>query len=276
MGARAVVGNALDAERLKALVVDARPEVVVHLLTALPPGGVLRKNQLRPTNHLRTAGTANLIAASVAAETRRIVAESFVGVYGGAHFSRPVSEDTPLPAVQHGPMKDTVVALRSLEDQLQRAADSHGIQTVALRIGLLYGSEVPHTRLMIDQMRSGRMFVPAGLSGIGPFVHIDDAAAAIVAAIERPEVSRVYNVVDDHAIPMIDFIAQLAAATAAPAPKSVPLWMVRMMAPVIAIMASARLPLDNTKAKRELGWNPAYPSVADGLAELRRALMIAA
>src|SRR5262245_5039098 len=83
VGARAVVGNALDPERLKTLVVDARPEVVVHLLTALPAGGALRKRQLRPTNELRTAGTAHLIAASVAAAARRIVAESFVGVYGG-------------------------------------------------------------------------------------------------------------------------------------------------------------------------------------------------
>ncbi len=275
MGAQAVVGNALDAERLKTLVVEAQPEVVVHLLTAIPPGGVMRKNQLRPTNELRTCGTANLIAASTAAGARRIVAESFVGVYGTGSFSHPVSEDSPLPPVQDGALKDTIVALRSLEDQLRTATASGGIETVTLRIGFLYGSEVPSTRLMIDQARSGRMFVPAGLSGVGPFVHNEDAAAAIVAAIERPNVSRIYNVVDDRAISMGEFIAQLAAAVSAPAPKTVPAWVVKMMAPVIALMASARLPLDNAKAKRELGWNPLYPTVADGLTEVRT-LMVAA
>ncbi|RPI47598.1 MAG: NAD(P)-dependent oxidoreductase, partial [Acidobacteria bacterium] len=189
MGARAVVGNALDAERLKALVVEARPDVVVHLLTALPPGGVTRKSQLRQTNELRTAGTANLIAASLAGGAHRIVAESFVGVYSGGSFSRPVSEDAPLPPPPEGPFRDTVLALRSLEDQLRAATASSGIETVALRIGFLYGSDVPSTRLMIDQARAGRLFLPAGLSGIAPFVHNDDAAAAIVAAIERPNVS---------------------------------------------------------------------------------------
>jgi nucleoside-diphosphate-sugar epimerase len=275
MGARAVVGNALDAERLKTLVVDARPEVVIHLLTALPAGGVMRKAHLRATNELRTTGTANLIAASAAAGARRIVAESFVGVYGNGQFRGLVSEEMPLPPVQDGVMKDTVLALRSLEDQLRAANRSSGIETVALRIGLLYGSEVPHTRAMIDQARSGRMFLPAGLSGVGSFVHNDDAAAAIVAAIEQPNVSSVYNIADDKAMPMTEFITRLMAAVSAPPPKTVPAWVVRMMAPVIAVMGSAKLPLDNSKAKRELGWNPLYPTVADGLNEVR-SLMVAA
>jgi nucleoside-diphosphate-sugar epimerase len=275
IGARAVIGNALDAERLETLVVDARPEVVIHLLTALPPAGVMRKTHLRPTNELRTTGTANLIAGSAAAGARRIVAESFVAVYGNGQFSSPVSEDTPLPPLQDGVLKDTVLALRSLEDQLRAATTSSGIETVALRIGLLYGSDVPHTRLMIEQAQSGRLFLPAGLSGIGSFVHNDDAAAAIVAAVERPNVSRVYNIVDDRAIPMTEFMTQLTAAVSAPPPKTVPSWVVRMMAPVIAVMGSAKLPLDNSKAKHELGWNPIYPTVADGLAEVRT-LMVAA
>jgi nucleoside-diphosphate-sugar epimerase len=236
---------------------------------------VTRKSQLRQTNELRTAGTANLIAASLAGGAHRIVAESFVGVYSGGSFSRPVSEDAPLPPPPEGAFKDTVLALRSLEDQLRAATASSGIETVALRIGLLYGSDVPSTRLMIDQARAGRLFVPAGLSGIAPFVHNDDAAAAIVAAIERPNVSRVYNVVDDRAIPVAEFLAALAAAASAPAPRRIPHWVVRLVAPVIAAMGSARLLLDNSKAERELGWALLYPTVTDGLKELRGLLVAA-
>ncbi len=215
MGAHAVIANALDSRRVSGLVVEARPDVVVHLLTALPPGGVLRPNQLRPTNELRTAGTANLIAGALAAGARRIVAESFIGVYAGGNASEPRAEDASLPPPMEGPFKDTLIALRSLEEQLRAANADSGIETVALRIGFLYGSDVPSTRIMIDQIKRGRMFVPAGLPGVASFVHNEDAAAANVAAIERPNVSRVYNVADDRAIPMADFIAQLAAAASA-------------------------------------------------------------
>jgi len=273
MGAQAVIGDALDAERLKALAVEARPDVVVHLLTALPPAGVMRKGQLRPTNTLRTTGTANLIAAARAAGARRIVAESFFGVYGAGEAGRTIREDDPLPPPLEGAFKDTLLALRSLEDQLAATAAS-GLETVTLRIGLLYGSDVPSTRLMVEQARAGRMFVPARLSGIVPSVHIDDAASAIVAAIETPRVSSVYNVVDDRAMPMADFIAQLAASVSAPAPRTIPAWLLRIVAPIIAAIASATLTLDNSKVKRELGWTLRYPTPAEGLTEVRDALPI--
>jgi nucleoside-diphosphate-sugar epimerase len=269
MGARAVVGNALDSQQLNAAVAESNPEVVVHLLTALPAGGVLRKSQLRPTNELRIKGTANLIAASVAAGARRIVAESFVGIYGAGHFDEPASEETPLPSPPPGAFTEAIRALRSLEDQLQTASASSALETVALRIGLLYGSSVPSTRVMIEQARAGRMFLPTGLAGIGPFVHIDDATTAIVAAVESPNPSSVYNVVDDQPMSMSDFVSQLLAAAGAPPPRSIPPWVVKIAAPVIAALASARLPLDNSKAKRELHWEPRYPTVRAGLTELR-------
>lgn len=272
MGATAVVGNALDRERLTALVVEARPEVVVHLLTALPPAGVMRKGQLRPTNELRTSGTANLIAAALAAHSRRIVAESFIGVYATGHIDRLLREDDPLPPVPDGPVKNTILALRSLEEQLASATDAKGIETVALRIGLLYGSDVPSTRLMIDQMKAGKMFLPAGLSGVASFVHNDDAAAAVVAAIERPNVTGVYNIADDKPTAMRDFILRLGAAASAPRPRAIPNWVVRLAAPVIAAMGSANLPLDNSRARRELGWTLRYPSIDEGLADLRGVL----
>ncbi len=269
MGAEPVVGNALDREGLKALVLEARPEVVVHLLTALPPAGVMRKGQLRPTNELRTTGTANLIAAAVAAKARRIVAESFVGIYAEGRRDGLLREDEPLPPVPDGHVKDTILALRSLEDQLAAATASSGIETVALRFGFFYGSDVPSTRLMIDQMKAGKMFLPAGLSGVASFVHVDDAAAAVVAAVERAHVSGVFNIADDRPIAMSDFILRLGEAAAAPRPRTIPNWVVRLAAPVIAAMASANVRLDNSNAKRDLGWTLRYPTLDEGLSDLR-------
>ena len=276
LGAQAIIGNALDARRVTQAVLESRAEVVVHLLTSLPPGGVLRKSQLRPTNELRTTGTANLIAASLAAGARRIVAESFVGIYGTGGSVAPASEEKPLPSPLDGAFKDTILALRALEDQLRAASAKSGLETVALRIGLLYGSGVPSTHFMIAQARAGRMFVPAGLSGVLPFVHHDDAVAAIVAAIESPNPSSVYNIVDDEALGMRDFVSQLLAGVSAPAPRSIPLWVVRIAAPIFAVLGSSRIRLDNTKAKRELAWVLRYPTVRAGLVELQKNLPIAA
>jgi nucleoside-diphosphate-sugar epimerase len=270
MGARAVVGNALDHEKMRSLIVDARPEQVLHLLTALPPGGVIRNKQLRPTNELRTRGTQNLIRASAAAGVRRIVAESFVGVYGLGTLAGFASEDKPLPPVGEGSFADTIGALRSLEEQLRTAQAQLGMQTVSLRIGLVYGPDVPSTQLMIDQARAGRLYLPRGLDGIGSFVHIDDAATAIVAAVERPNVSPVYNVGDDEPIAMTEFLSRLAEAVSAGRPRSIPLWVVKLAAPVIAELGSAKLLMANEKAKRELGWTLRYPTLRAGLATLQR------
>src|SRR5258706_9118754 len=102
-GVHAVIGDALDAAQLRSLVVDTRPEAVVHLLTALPPGGPTRPLQLRPTNQLRTKGTENLIRAAIAAGARRPVAESFVSIYGNPPAGRVMREKEPFAAARSWP-----------------------------------------------------------------------------------------------------------------------------------------------------------------------------
>jgi 2-alkyl-3-oxoalkanoate reductase len=276
IGVRAVVGDALDREQIRSLVADARPDQVVHLLTAIPPGGVLRARQLRATNELRTAGTANLISAAVAAGARRLVAESFVGVYGNEVFSAPVTEDEPLRPVQPGALKNAVVAMRSLEDQLRAARAARQIDTVSLRFGLLYGPDVPSTDAMIEQARAGRLFAPGKMTGVGAFVHIRDATSALVAAIERPAPWFRYNIVDDEPVAFDEFLVQLTASIGVRPPRRIPLWLLKLAAPVIAEMASARLVLSNAKAKADLGWSLEHPSVRSGLADLRRILLEAA
>jgi len=120
--------------------VAARPEQVLHLLTALPPV-ILRARHLEATNRLRIVGTSNLIEAAVAAGARRIVEESFAGVYDKARFDHPATEDEPLPPVERGVLRQTVAALRTMEEQLRAARDEGRIDTVALRLGFLYGPD---------------------------------------------------------------------------------------------------------------------------------------
>lgn len=268
LGARAVIGDALDAQALRAAVLDARPHVIVHLLTALPPGGALRPRQLRPTNALRVVATTNLLRAAATARVHRLVAESFVAVYGANVGTRYLSEDDSLAPIASGPLRETLTALRSLEDQLRMARETASLETVALRIGFLYGPGVPSTELLIKQARDRRLFVPKEVSGVGSFVHISDAAVAIVTAIERPSLSPVYNVVDDEPASLATFLESLTQTIGAAPARALPAWFVRLAAPVPAEVASMRLLVANTRAKRELGWSPRYPTVQIGLASL--------
>jgi nucleoside-diphosphate-sugar epimerase len=255
--------------------VGAQPDQVLHLLTALPPGGPQRKSHLAATNMLRTAGTANLIRAATVAGARRLVAESFAGVYGVPRAGTMMAEEDPLPPIPTGWLADSIAALRSLESQLQGARSS-AFTTVALRIGFLYGSDVPATRDLVRHARTGRLFLPRDLPGVASFVHADDAARAIVAAVEHPGPSEVYNVADDEPTRLVAFIDKLTKATGAPPPRHVPSWLVRIAAPVMAEFGSASLMLANGRLKRELGWAPRYPTVDAGLVEVRHATAEAA
>ena len=267
MGARAVIGDALDAERVRTAVLEARPDQVVHLLTAIPAAGALRASQLSATNDLRIRATANLLEAAVEARAVRVVAESFVGIYAGAAATHFITEDEPLPAPR-GATEKIGQALHALEDQLRRARKEQRIETVALRIGFLYGPDVPSSAALVRQALAGRLFVPSRLEGIAPFVRNSDAVAAIVAAIERPVPSFAYNVVDDRPTAMSAFLMQLTQAVGAAPPRQLPRWLVKLAAPLILELGSAQLRLSNAKIKRELGWAPRYPTIESGLRDI--------
>ena len=269
-GVRAVVGDALDGPGVQALVAEARPDQVLHLLTALPPDGPTRKRHLAQTNELRTRGTRHLVEAAIRAGAERLVAESFVGVYGAAPADHRIAEDEPLPSIEPGLFAETIGALRTMETELELVRSAGRLTTVALRIGFLYGSGVPATRTLVRQARARRLFVPREFTGVGPFVHVEDAAAAIVAAVEHPAPSAVYNVVDDEPRSMTAVLAELASAVGAPPPRHVPLWLVRLAAPLMARFGTSTLMLSNDRIKRELGWRPRYPTVEAGLAEVTR------
>jgi nucleoside-diphosphate-sugar epimerase len=268
LGARAAVADVLDAEAIKREVAAAAPTHVVHALTALPPEGPLRAKDLEATNVLRMAGTANLLTASVAAGARRLVAESFLGVYGPARFEQPVTEDVPLPPAPPPPWREAVDALRSLEGQLAEAGRAGRIETVALRFGLFYGPEVPSTVGLARRLARRQPVGPRGATALISFVHEQDAASAVMAALDTPVPAAVYNVADDEPITLVAYLTRTAEALGTPPPRTAPLWLIKLLAPVPAAMASVRLPLSNVKARRELSWTPRFPTLREGLADV--------
>ena len=255
LGAAPAVADALDADALHRAVVAARPTHVIHQLTALPKAGPRRARDLEPTNRLRIDGTRNLLAAAVAAGAQRLI--------GGSFGLLQMPGDAP-PDVRAG-----IDAVQSMESQILEASRLGRIEGIVLRYGLFYGVETASTQSMLALVRRRLLPVVRGDRSLLPCIHIEDAARATVAALDRAPAGSVYDIVDDRAVSMTDIVLTLAERAGAPRPFTVPAWLPRLIAPYLARVTSVRLPLSNTKAKAELGWRPSYPTYRDGLAEIR-------
>jgi 2-alkyl-3-oxoalkanoate reductase len=264
LGATPAIGDALDGDGLARLMKAAAPEVVIHLLTALPKFGVMKESDLEPTNHLRIAGTANVIRAAIESGARRLIAESFPTVYGvGDLGSKPLDEQAPLRPIPTGIGRNMVTALRSLEDQVLGARDR--IEPIVLRYGMFYGPSVVSTRTLLDGLRARKVPLVRGAQGLGSFIHIDDAVEGTIVAMERGRPGSIYNIVDDEPFALGEFFKTAAKRIGAPSPRVLPQLILRFAAPTALAYAKLRLPLSNAKAKRELGFKPQFPDVLVGL-----------
>jgi nucleoside-diphosphate-sugar epimerase len=268
LGATAVTADALDPEQVAGAVAEAEPEAIVHQLTALGGTPDMRHFDrfFAETNRLRTEATDHLLAAGHAIGVERFVAQSYAG-WPYARTGGPVkSEDDPLDPEPPAAMRQTLAAIRHLEDAVTGAGWTEGI---VLRYGGFYGPGTSFERdgEMAELIRKRRFPVVGGGAGVWSFVHIGDAAEATVAAVERGR-RGIYNVVDDEPAPVADWLPVAARAAGAKPPRHVPLWLGRLLAgeAAAAMMTEAR-GASNEKAKRELGWRPAHPSWREGFAE---------
>lgn len=267
-GAEAVICDALDAPALEAAVRQAAPEVVVHLLTALPARIDYRADDpLGPTNRIRREGTRNLVAAASAAGAQRLVAESFSPLYE-QEGSWVKSEEDGLALAAPPPFGEAAAALAELERQVLEAERIDG---VVLRFGWLYGPGTFFDRhgSQTEEALKRRLPVVGKGNGTYSFVHVEDAASATLAALEHGAPG-VYNVSDDDPTPMREWVPVFAEAVGAKKPRRVPVWLVRLVAGAgAAAMAASVRGASNAKIKRELGWQPRYPSWRQGFRDPR-------
>jgi 2-alkyl-3-oxoalkanoate reductase len=261
-GAEAAVVDALDAQALTDAVVAARPDAVVHQLTAIPPRldprRIVRDFEL--TDRLRTEGTRNLIAAAQAAGAGRLIAQSIAFAYepgppGTVHTeSDPLLRDPPPQFVR------SAAAIAELERQVIGAGG------LALRYGYFYG---PGTAVAVAgslgrEVVRRRLPIVGGGSGVWSFIHVDDAAEATVAGLTRGSPGA-YNVVDDDPARVSEWIPALADALGAKPPWSVPAWLARPLAGEYGVTTMTRAQgASNAKAKAELGWSPRHRSWREG------------
>jgi nucleoside-diphosphate-sugar epimerase len=223
---------------------------------------------MKQTNVLRTTGTANLLKASVAAGVKRMVAESMVFAYGfGDHGAAAKTEEDVLRHREpESSLQETVDALRSLEVQLLTANEQRLIESIVLRYGFFYGAGP--SEYMLKMLRRRMLPTANGAHGIAPWIHIDDAVSASLAAMERGHAGKIYNITDDEPVGMNEWLTYAALSLKAKPPFSIPLWLLRLISPYLATVFDTRLAVSNRKAKDELDWRLQYPTFREGLREV--------
>ena len=257
LGAHPIDLDLLDREAVIAAVVAAEPDAIVHQATALA-GARFSRNLDRtfaPTNRLRTEGTDALLAAAREAGVRRFVAQSFAS-YRYAREGGPIkTEDDPLDPDPVATTRETNAAMRHLDEAVIGAGG------IALRYGGFYGA--PDDGLLAPVRKRQFPIVGDG-GGISSFIHLDDAAAATVRALEHGGAG-VYNIVDDEPAPVREWLPVLAGVLGAKPPRHFPRWLARLFAGEAAVlMGTEARGASNAKAKRELGWTLRHPSWREG------------
>jgi nucleoside-diphosphate-sugar epimerase len=263
LGAEPVLMDGLDAASVGDAIADAAPEVVVHQMTALGGSTDLRHfdRSFALTNRLRTEGTDHLLAAASAAGARRLVAQSYTG-WPNARGPRGLQrEDDPLDPAPPSQQRESLAAIRHLERAVLDAAPLEG---VVLRYGSFYGPGTSLDGELADMVRARKLPVVGGGSGVWSFIHIADAAAATVTAVESGP-QGIFDIVDDEPAPVAEWLPYLAARLGAKPPRRIPSWLARPLIGEVGVSMMTRISgSSNAKAKRELGFAPRYASWRNG------------
>ena len=265
-GVEAVVCDAFEADRVADAVAAARPEVVVNQLTDIPKAINPRKmaEQFETNDRLRTEGTRNLMSAAEAVGARRLISQSIAFAYAPGAELR--SEGDPLFEDAPGSWGRSVAAVRALEEG---TLGSESVEGVVLRYGYFYGpgSSYAGDGSTAAMVRKRAFPVVGGGTAVYSFIHIDDAAAATVAALDRGTPG-IYNIVDEDPAPVSEWLPEYASALEARPPRRVPRLAARIAAGRLAVyMMTGLQGATNAKAKRELGWQPQWPSWRQGFRE---------
>jgi nucleoside-diphosphate-sugar epimerase len=257
LGAEPVALDLLDAGAVREAVLRTEPEAIVHEATALTDLSDLKHfdRSFHQTNRLRIEGTDALLAAAREAGVGKFVAQSNAN-HRYAREGGPVKgEEDPLDPTPVPAMRESVEAMRYLDRVVTGAGG------IALRYGIFYGDPDDG---MVEAVRARKFPIAGDGAGVWSFIHLDDAAAATVLALEH-DGAGTYNIVDDEPAPVREWLPELARILAAKPPQRFPRLVARLFAgeaPVV--MATESRGASNVRAKRELGWTLRYRSWREG------------
>jgi len=259
LGAQAMTLDLLDPRAVREAVLAAEPDAIVHQATALADVKFSRSldRSFGPTNRLRIEGTDALLAAAREAGVGRFVAQSFASMRYAREGGMVKTEEAPLDEAPVSGTHASVAAMRYLDETVAAAGG------IALRYGLFYGASNDG---LIEPVQKRQFPIVGDGGGFASFIHLDDAVAATVLALERGR-NGIYNVVDDDPAPVREWLPVLASALGAGPPRRVPRWLARLVAGSAAVMMGTdSRGAANAKARAELGWTPRFASWRQGFA----------
>jgi nucleoside-diphosphate-sugar epimerase len=259
LGAEPMALDLLDAHAVRQAVLETEPDAIVHQATALADVRFSRNldRTFAQTNRLRREGTDALLAAAREAGVPRFLAQSFAN-FRYAREGGPVkTEDDPLDPTPVETMRETSAAMTYLDEAVLAAGG------IALRYGSFYGAANDG---LLEPVRKRQFPIVGTGGGVSSFIHLADAAAATVLALEQ-DGPAVYNIVDDEPAPVREWLPVLASALGAKPPRHFPVWLARLFAGEAGVMLGTEARgASNVKAKRELGWRLRHPSWRQGFA----------
>jgi 2-alkyl-3-oxoalkanoate reductase len=268
LGAEALQLDLLDPRAVRKAVLETEPEAIIHQATALANAKWGRNfdKVFARTNELRTKGTDALLAAAREASVSRFVAQSFASMRYAREGGPVKTEEDPLDPSPPKATREAQAAMRYLD---QAVTDAGGI---ALRYGGFYGAANDG---LVEPVRKRQFPIVGDGGGVFSFIHLDDAAAATVLALEH-DGPAIYNIVDDEPAPVREWLPVLANVLGAKPPRHVPVWLARLIGGELAVIIGTKSHgASNAKAKRELGWTPRYPSWRTGFPAVYSALTVA-
>jgi nucleoside-diphosphate-sugar epimerase len=265
LGAEGVMMDGLDAMSVGEAVAAARPDAIVHQMTAISVTHAGKPDMKRfdrwfaPTIRLRTEGTDHLLAAAEATGVSHFIAQSYASWNGIRKGGWVKTEEDPLDSMEGTAAQAGMGAIHHVEDVVLRAGGA------VLRYGGLYGPGASDGQ--VELVRKRQFPLVGGGTGYTSWVHLDDAASATVLAVEQ-QARGVFNIVDNEPAPASEWLPYLAACAGAKPPMRVPKWLARPLAgEVVVTMMTEGRGFSNAKARRELGWELRYPSWRQGFKE---------
>jgi nucleoside-diphosphate-sugar epimerase len=260
--ANEIRADLMDRDALLRAVRGVRADVVVHAATALrrPP---MTHHGMYATDELRTTGTANLLDAARLVGAHRFVGENIVFGYGFRDFGdRVLTEEDPFGT---DPDKGFARHLAGMREKERLPLQVAGLDAISLRYGLFYGAGATET--IVEMLRRRRLPAFDDHGRVLPWINLADAASAVLAAIRHGRAGEAYNVADESLVGFGGMVKAVSAAFHTPKPLTVPTWLT-VVTPYLHRIATISLRIGTGKARRELGWQPAFPTVADGLRAL--------
>lgn len=190
-GAETIVGSLSDRAALEKGMEGAT--IVFHL------AGGTRGPGKETAGVLNRDGTQAVLDVARGRGLKKLVFASTMAIYGDrAGFWVP-EDYPPNPQTNYGKAK------REAEELLLGAGGDPPV--VIARIGAVYG---PGVRFMaVDRMRAGRAWLPGEGLNIVPVIHVEDAAAALVALGDKGNAGEVYHVASRSTPLLKEFYAEV-------------------------------------------------------------------